>query len=85
LQTYIDGFKIFVCIFSKVKKNGVALKKVLVITNWYKFFGFSVDLFIERMPSSGVLRCVVLARTDVSEESIASIIKVTRRPILVAL
>jgi hypothetical protein len=30
------------------------------------------------MPSSGPLRLVVLVRTDVSEESIASIIRVTR-------
>jgi hypothetical protein len=31
-----------------------------------------------RMPSSGMLRRVVLARTDVSEERSASIIRVTR-------
>jgi hypothetical protein len=30
------------------------------------------------MPSSGMLRRVALVRTDVSEERIASIIKVTR-------
>jgi hypothetical protein len=30
------------------------------------------------MPSSGMLRRVVLVRTDVSEEPIASIIRVTR-------
>jgi hypothetical protein len=30
------------------------------------------------MPSSGILRRVALLRTDVSEECIASIIKVTR-------
>jgi hypothetical protein len=30
------------------------------------------------MQSSGMLRCAPLVRTDVSEESIASIIKVTR-------
>jgi hypothetical protein len=30
------------------------------------------------MPSSGMLRPVALVRTDVSEESIASIIRVTR-------
>jgi hypothetical protein len=32
----------------------------------------------EEMPSSGVLRHVALVRTDVSEENISSIIRVTR-------
>jgi hypothetical protein len=30
------------------------------------------------MPSSGVLHCVILLRTDVSEELIASIMRVTK-------
>jgi hypothetical protein len=37
-----------------------------------------VDLYIRRMVSSGMLRRVVLVRTDVSEEHSASFIRVTR-------
>jgi hypothetical protein len=33
---------------------------------------------ISRMPSSGILRHVVLVRTDISEERITSIVRVTR-------
>jgi hypothetical protein len=40
--------------------------------NYSRFKNFTV------LPSSGMLRCVVLVRTDVSEELSASIIKVTR-------
>jgi hypothetical protein len=38
----------------------------------------SGELFIWRMPSSGILRRVALVRTDVSEELSASFIRVTR-------
>jgi hypothetical protein len=46
-----------------------------VILQWRTNHSLSNGL---KMPSSGMLPCVVLMTTDVSEESIASILRVTR-------
>jgi hypothetical protein len=49
-----------------------------VVVPWTYFSGCGCTMSFWRMPSSGMLRRVVLVRTDISEELKASFIRVTR-------
>jgi hypothetical protein len=70
-------YSAFIKMVSEFKKLYFWLLKICSISLTVKV-KITVFLYLRRVPFSGMVRRVALVRTDVAEESIASIIRATR-------
>jgi hypothetical protein len=60
------------------KYNLLLLLLIFIVVYNFTSVHFLLSLLLLRIPTSGMLHCVALVRTDVSEKCISFIIRVTR-------